>query len=626
MSNKDLPRKVDISVDAEQRVSDDFFGCKFEVKIIDKDRKPVPWHPFKLKQGEEVVIDGETNGEGIFEGEKVLNIRRYTQSKVTLILEDNPATAFVNIPTNLEREPQPDKENGPIKGIHEIKWPEEPAKPVFNIDDIFTSSGKPNESRSAFQKEIIIEIRKLGIDPIKLHKDGLEFFEWMNMPQILGEVSFDPNLETSYKTDFGIPMDKDLLQKLVDDFSIARKSSGTRPDVEIQDQRLLNYGGLSLFFTKLFREGDVILEVADSDYLEEILLYANPIEIATGTFDLEKLFTKDTAFPSLVEKTEKIIKKNRKEYKGKIEIKVMPKPILKDGHVVWDMFERNHPEFMPDLPTFLLYLNRLQDRLNSGKLNLTDTVQYTVYLNAFTEECKVVLANVKIDQNKVRVSLKLDTIENLIHSSSPIKKEVEKRDQSEIDKKTKREELIRSEEKFIKSYKANYNKWDSPTKSRCSWEEVLERLLNNDGHYLKLAKQMNEGGILFGLDLNGNPMVADGGSPVNYKLDYITTIKLLISEGYGLFPSDMRDGFEMSHEIIVFEQFTNKTFLCKDECSWLDYGDTVYGDSVVCGQGIKPFYIRYEPSQFARNDFIWVKARIPKGTLIGVRRLLILKK
>ena len=429
MSNKDLPRKVDLTVDSEQRVSDDFFGCKFEVKIIDKDRKPVPWHPFKLKHGEEVIIDGETNGEGIFEGEKVLNIRRYTQSKVTLILEDNPATSFVNIPTNLEREPQPDKENGPVKGINEVKWPEDAPKPVFNIDDIFTSSGRPDSTRSALQQEIIIEIRKLGLDPIKLHETALDFFEWMGMPKILGEVSFEPNLEKNYKADFGIPMDKALLQKLVADFAIARKSTGTRPDVEIQDQRLLNYGGLSLFFTKLFREGDVILEVADSPDLEEILLYANPIEIDTGTFDLEKLFTKETTLPSLVGKTEKIIKKNRKEYKGKIEIKVTPKPVLKDGHVIWDVFERNHPEFMPDLPTFLLHLNRLQEKLNSGKLNLTDSVKYTVYLNAFTEDGKVVLADVKIDQNKVRVSLRLDGAGSMLKHHGEVKDREFKKEQ-----------------------------------------------------------------------------------------------------------------------------------------------------------------------------------------------------
>ncbi|MBI5411705.1 hypothetical protein HZA43_00845 [Candidatus Peregrinibacteria bacterium] len=127
-----------------------------------------------------------------------------------------------------------------------------------------------------------------------------------------------------------------------------------------------------------------------------------------------------------------------------------------------------------------------------------------------------------------------------------------------------------------------------------TWQEVETRLLANDSHFLKLAEAMAEGGILFGVDKDKNPLIADGGEePILCGMNYADTRKTVIfSEVTKIIDGKMQEmqiptGYEMfpysgnsdkSIEICTFEDVTNNPFIySKDKkhyrASYLESGD-----------------------------------------------------
>jgi len=70
---------------------------------------------------------------------------------------------------------------------------------------------------------------------------------------------------------------------------------------------------------------------------------------------------------------------------------------------------------------------------------------------------------------------------------------------------------------LLSRYQEQYEKLPEEIKTRCSWEEVQERLLANNSEMLKRATGLRRGGILFGVDSNGEALFKDDGSiPLKY--------------------------------------------------------------------------------------------------------------
>lgn len=165
-------------------------------------------------------------------------------------------------------------------------------------------------------------------------------------------------------------------------------------------------------------------------------------------------------------------------------------------------------------------------------------------------------------------------------------------------------------------YGEQYSRWDAALKSQISWELVRGKFLANDGKYLKLAAAMNEGGVLFGLDGKGNPLVADGGvEPVMTGMDYENTRSAVTESGYRMFPCS--DDYDKSFEILNFEKFTNEPFIRSADkkewmSSWLER-DTAGGTRVISFRiGYGDTYVHFENGKFAGNS-------------CGVRRLLVME-
>ncbi|MFH0820515.1 MAG: hypothetical protein V1908_01950 [Candidatus Peregrinibacteria bacterium] len=116
------------------------------------------------------------------------------------------------------------------------------------------------------------------------------------------------------------------------------------------------------------------------------------------------------------------------------------------------------------------------------------------------------------------------------------------------------------EDPRLAAYKAQYDRWSAAEKTRCLWAEVKERLLGNDSEDLKRAEAMPEGGILFGLDKQGNLLIANGGlGPVLTNMNYQDTRKAVRFTEQG--GKQAPTGYEMlseEAEIRAFEAFTGQ--------------------------------------------------------------------
>jgi len=183
------------------------------------------------------------------------------------------------------------------------------------------------------------------------------------------------------------------------------------------------------------------------------------------------------------------------------------------------------------------------------------------------------------------------------------------------------------EAKGIARFKAQYEGLEPEYKADCSWHEVESRLLANDSHFLKLVEAMNQGGVFFGVDKDGNPLIADGGvEPIMTGMNYADTREAVMFKkiegkqaptGYELFPYS--GDYKKSDEMLAFEKSTNEPFIRsgnKKEWrgSWLESGE----------KSVRPRLADFGPVR----GRAYVDYGSPRNSypLLGARRLLRVKK
>jgi len=214
-------------------------------------------------------------------------------------------------------------------------------------------------------------------------------------------------------------------------------------------------------------------------------------------------------------------------------------------------------------------------------------------------------------------------------------------------------ERVLTEEQVLSNYKISYERINS-IKEKPTWEDVEARLLASDKHYLKLAMKMQNGGILFGFDKEGNPLIADGGAePVMKGKNYFETRKAIYGEvevaaaahfGYEMFK--VGGTYQKGYEINKFEEFTKGPFVESKDMDMYneykeEYANRFMRESWV-DQGKNPLEkdictIHFFPSE-SKPD-IWHKIDTDKLSMVlnqampdkgiptrGVRRLLRVKK
>lgn len=191
----------------------------------------------------------------------------------------------------------------------------------------------------------------------------------------------------------------------------------------------------------------------------------------------------------------------------------------------------------------------------------------------------------------------------------------------------------------IAKFKEQYDSLSETLRQQCSWSEVETRLLANGGYYLARAQTLNEGGILFGVDEEGNPLFADDGEePILTDMIYADTRNRVLYEyengniknkggksvetGYEMFPDS--GNTDKSPEIKMFEIATGKPFIQSPQGfegdkwrgSWIESGESQSSDPIRC--------VYFYPSTGdARVGKVVPHARSPR---LGVRRMLRIRK
>lgn len=187
----------------------------------------------------------------------------------------------------------------------------------------------------------------------------------------------------------------------------------------------------------------------------------------------------------------------------------------------------------------------------------------------------------------------------------------------------------------LTTFRADYE-GDATLKGKILWVEIRNRLLANNGRYLALALAMEQGGELFGVDAEGNPLICDrGDEPIMKGMNYQNTrARVLyqhdrqpriirdgngqpVATGYEMFPCS---GDDKSEEILQYEAHTANPFV-KDpkgrewRSSWLESGEA-------------PSYWPLEIHWYPRNKNSYLSYEDPetRDPNRGVRRLLRVKK
>ena len=185
------------------------------------------------------------------------------------------------------------------------------------------------------------------------------------------------------------------------------------------------------------------------------------------------------------------------------------------------------------------------------------------------------------------------------------------------------------------SYRFMYQNWQPQEKKRAKWNFVENRLLRKDN--LAKAASLHLGGILFGIDEKGNPMVADGGlGPVYLENTYAATYKAMMENGYEFFDFNYLPGDEIvpAEYTRKFEIFTGAQFIEHEDHN---YTLSIWADSGPCSgrnkdgshwsmenAGVFHFRPNYQrPGYYIRGDRGQVYFSHPE---FGVRRLFRAKK
>ena len=173
----------------------------------------------------------------------------------------------------------------------------------------------------------------------------------------------------------------------------------------------------------------------------------------------------------------------------------------------------------------------------------------------------------------------------------------------------------------LSRYEKEYASIPDNIKSRCSWNDISERLLANDSEKLRLADAMQGGGQLIGIDKKGKALFRDKGvEPVMFGFDqddnliqiydrnpeemgtvkkwanYFECRTQLKKDGYEMFSNDGE--FDFSEEMKQSEDYTEEPFVASENrrdyrASWLESGDkpgrahgvlfdSVFGSVGVC--------------------------------------------
>lgn len=191
----------------------------------------------------------------------------------------------------------------------------------------------------------------------------------------------------------------------------------------------------------------------------------------------------------------------------------------------------------------------------------------------------------------------------------------------------------------LTGYKRQYDGSGNSKLKAVPWPTIQSRILEDEDFRLKAAQELEQGGELFGIDAEGNPLISDGGDePVMKGMNYKDTrdrvhFKHTSNDKAGtLIPGEngqpISTGYEMfgyvepygkSDEIIQYEAHTGRKFVQNSQnwcSSWLESGENL-------GSPENPSWPRFVSSYpYSAFSFVYYVNPQHENPSRGVRRLL----
>jgi hypothetical protein len=182
----------------------------------------------------------------------------------------------------------------------------------------------------------------------------------------------------------------------------------------------------------------------------------------------------------------------------------------------------------------------------------------------------------------------------------------------------------RTLEQLIAAYKKQYDSLPDDIRSRCTFEELEQRLRANENHYLELARGLRGGGEVAFIDEEGTPVLREGGvEPVLMGVTYNRTREILYGEDYE--EGTAHYGYEMPNsegEVREIARATGRPFVAdENRRGWI----MAYVES---GKNPKQFYYANFRAHEQSNHIIFCNNGYPDHEYSngGVVRLLRVKK
>lgn len=143
---KNQPDKAQLTIASEERLSPDMLGVDLRVKVLDQAKQPINGQLFKVHVDGEVLVQGATDENGEYNGQRILNLQEGTQGKVFLVLENSAATDWKVIGTQKQEE-------GPAPDVAETPY-------VFaaRMKNFTTTIKLPAHERSIFNEDYFINL------------------------------------------------------------------------------------------------------------------------------------------------------------------------------------------------------------------------------------------------------------------------------------------------------------------------------------------------------------------------------------------------------------------------------------------------------------------------------------
>lgn len=318
-----------------------------------------------------------------------------------------------------------------------------------------------NNENKVNRQNAEIRFRRMGASPKEVFAQAVVAHSEFYMKELLEEASDGNKSAEDYWRHFNLPLSDDELKELEAEYQKFLNSTGVTPSVELQDQRLVNYGGLEVLYKKLIASLSIV-EI-DPELVKKLNNFG-PAKLQEGSIK-EALVLESQKDRGDILKGSAL----KQDKRGKLEVKVIPRRIPNiyrpsNNDLIEDPESRANAatkHFIDsvsiDLATYLLHIARCKVQLDlGGGVNSELALAARVRLNCFDDQGNMIVVSSKSTNTKLSVKLEAvslaNEIDDLNYESSDAASRRSDREAKERAKKEKEDanERIRSEKAEIK--------------------------------------------------------------------------------------------------------------------------------------------------------------------------------